>query len=103
MVGEILKLPDFGIEGFKFGTSKLGEVISQALIVIYFICTFVAFFWLVWGAFEYITAGGEKEKLAHAKNRIMWAIVGLLIILASFMIAQYTQEILKPRGGSPIL
>jgi hypothetical protein len=104
MLGEILKKPDFGIPGFKFGgETKLGEVLSQLLIVIYFIATFLAFFWLVWGAFQYITAGGEKEKLAQARSRIIWAIAGLLIVLAAFMVAQFTQQILQPRGGSPIL
>jgi hypothetical protein len=102
MVGELLKDTSL-IPGFKFANAKLATVVTDALGVIYLICTFLAFFWLVWGAFEYITAGGEKEKLTHARNRIIWAIVGLLILLASFMIAQYTQEILKPRGGSPIL
>ncbi len=101
MIGEILN--HSGIPGFKFDGATPGTVISEALTIVYYIATFLAFFWLVWGAFQYMAASGEKEKLHQARNRITWAIVGLLIIFAAFLVAQFVQGALNPTGGSPIL
>lgn len=46
-------------------------------------------FYFVWGAFEWITAGGESGKLEKARLRMMHAIVGLLILVSSFVILGY--------------
>ena len=46
-------------------------------------------FYFVWGAFEWITAGGESSKLEKARLRMMHAVVGLLILVSSFVILGY--------------
>lgn len=92
--------------------SSLGEFLSGnpakgyygLLDIAFMIAGFLAFFWLVWGAFQYITAGGDKNKLAAARGRITWAIVGLLITAVAFLIAQLAAQVLPPTGGtSPII
>ncbi|OGE37132.1 hypothetical protein A3B42_00945 [Candidatus Daviesbacteria bacterium RIFCSPLOWO2_01_FULL_38_10] len=86
--------------GTKF--PDLGSIISSFLNIIFFLAVFLAFYWLVWGAWAYIFAGGEKESLAKARNRIKWAIIGMLVTLMSFLIAKYAGEIFTPgRGGVP--
>lgn len=104
MLNDILKTPNFGIPGFKFGpTSTLGDIISGFFQIAFFLAGFLAFFWFVWGAFQYIFAGGDKEKLGKARSRITWAIVGLIIVALAFTISQFAQQILKPRGGTPLI
>lgn len=80
----------------KFSTA--GDVISGLFNITFYLATFLAFFWIVWAAFQYIAAGGDKQKLAQARSRITWALVGLLIIALAFLIAKYIAEILKPVG-----
>ncbi|MCB9801425.1 MAG: hypothetical protein H6773_04540 [Pseudomonadales bacterium] len=46
-------------------------------------------FYFIWGAFEWITAGGESGKLEKARLRMMHAVVGLLILVSSFVILGY--------------
>ncbi len=46
-------------------------------------------FYFVWGAFEWITAGSESGKLEKARLRMMHAVVGLLILVSSFVILGY--------------
>lgn len=48
----------------------------------------VAFFMLLLGGFEYITAGGDKEKTQNSTKRITAGIVGLAILFSSFAIAK---------------
>lgn len=82
--------------------NTLGDLISVFLNIVFYAAGFLAFYYLVWGAFSYIMAQGKKEELAKARARITWAIVGLMIILLSFFIAKFVGEIFKPRiGGLP--
>lgn len=46
-------------------------------------------FYFVWGAIEWITAGGESGKIEKARLRMMHAVVGLLILVSSFVILGY--------------
>jgi len=44
------------------------------------------FFNLLRGGFEYITAGGEKDKIHQAYERIKNSLLGVVIILSTFVI-----------------
>lgn len=82
--------------------TDLGSVISATLEVVFIIAFFLTFIWMVWGAFHYIFAGGDKEQLAKARSRIITAVIGLLLIAISFALAQFVQQILSPAGGTPL-
>lgn len=97
MLDEILK--DSRIPNFKFEGAKLGDILSGLLNIAFYIAIFLAFYWLVWGAFSYIMARGNKEDLAKSRARIIWALVGLIIVLLSFLIAQFAGQILPSRPG----
>ncbi|NCN07055.1 MAG: hypothetical protein GW762_04685 [Candidatus Pacebacteria bacterium] len=46
-------------------------------------------FYFIWGSIEWITAGGDSGKLEKARLRMMHAVVGLLILVSSFVILGY--------------
>lgn len=95
MLGDILKSAD--IPGFKYNfNTKLGTIMSDLFLVVFYLSAFIAFFWFVWGAFQYILAGGDKEHLANARKRMTWSIIGLIIILLAYTITKFAFEILKP-------
>ncbi len=81
--------------------TNLSSIISAILNIVFFIAVFIAFYWLVWGAFQYIAAGGNKETLAKARGRMIWALVGLVIIMLAFAASKFFAEVLKPVGGLP--
>lgn len=108
-----LALPGFdpsgyrGIEnvpGLKFsgGQASLGAILSDLFTIALYLAIFLTFFWLVWGTFQYLFAGGNKESLAKARSRITWAIIGLVIVILAFTLTQLVEDILKPRFGTPI-
>ena len=43
----------------------------------------------------------KKEELAKARQRISWALVGLVIVFLAYFIAKYAGEIFPAKGGSP--
>ncbi len=79
--------------------SSLGVLLSGLLSVVFYIAAFLAFFWLIWGAFQYILAQGKKEDLAKARNRIQWALIGLVVVFLSFVLARFASSILPLNEG----
>ncbi|KKQ60160.1 MAG: hypothetical protein US81_C0029G0010 [Parcubacteria group bacterium GW2011_GWE2_38_18] len=53
--------------------------------------------------FKWMTAGGDEERLSDARKTFFSAIVGLIMILAAFAIAEFAiQAISSATGTSPI-
>lgn len=69
--------------GIKTGSNIIATFIGVAFVVAIIVCLF----FIIWGAINWITSSGDKQKLASARNRIMYAIIGLLLVLFSVLIA----------------
>ncbi len=52
----------------------------------------IVFFLL--GAFSWITAGGDKTKVENARNQITNAIVGLVLLVSSFVLLSFLSKLL---------
>lgn len=80
----------------------LGSFLSGFLNIVFYIAAFLAFYWLIWGAYQYILASGNKENLAKARAKITWALVGLLVVFMAYFIARFAAEVFPPGlGGTP--
>jgi len=44
--------------------------------------------YLIWGGLDIITAGGDSSKVAAARNKIIFAVIGLLVLASSWAIFQ---------------
>ena len=53
---------------------------------------------LIWSGITYITSQGDPEKVAAAKQRFIWAIIGTAILLATFIIISTIRTILDQRS-----
>jgi len=67
--------------------TDIGQLISFLLRFVMIIATLLVLFQLIMGAFDWITSGGDKGKTDRARQRIISAIVGIIIIASSFAIA----------------
>lgn len=91
-----------GMDSLKGEFKDLASLLSPLLNIVFYTAVFLAFYFLIWGAFQYILAGGKKEELAKARQRISWALVGLIVVFAAFLIAKFASEIFPPgKGGLP--
>lgn len=68
------------------GGVGIGRFLSNLIELIFTAAGIVFIFMLLWGAFQWLISGGEKEKLAQAQQRIIHAIIGLVLIAISFAI-----------------
>lgn len=52
---------------------------------------YVALYFILWSGFKFITANGDPSKITAAKNTILNAVIGLVIVLASVAIVRTIQ------------
>lgn len=83
-----------GLPGATGAPTATGDFITLVLQGILVIAALAVFIFLIWGAFEYITAGGEKGKVESARNKITGAIIGLIVLAATIPIFILMQRLL---------
>lgn len=104
MIPDLFKIFEINpaADKFKSGNAEgITAIISAGLNIAILIASALTLFWLFWGAFQYILAGGKKEELAKAKSRMSWAVIGLIITMLAFLVAQYASQIFTPQNGVP--
>ena len=74
----------FGPARQRTATDFIVEVINIALFVV----GLLAVVFLIIGGFRYITAAGNEEQVEGAKQTILHAIIGLAIVILSFVIVR---------------
>lgn len=70
-----------------FATS-FGGLFNGVLSFVLVIGALLVFGYLILGGIEWITSGGDKGKTEGARNKITSAIIGLIILAASYAILQ---------------
>lgn len=69
------------------GLFTAGQNIIQLLFgLAFFFAAIVALFALVYAGYNWMEAGGDKQKLVVAKETIIYVIIGLIVIFLSFLI-----------------
>jgi predicted secreted protein len=85
-----------------FGPSEgLLGVVGTAITLAFGVAGLVAVIYLIIGGFNYVTAGGNPEAVEMAKTTIVNAIIGLLVILVSYLIVQFIMTQIGANPGLP--
>lgn len=66
--------------------TDFGALLNSVLTIVMVIAALLVFFYLILGGIEWITSGGEKGKTEAARNKITAAVVGIIILAASYAI-----------------
>lgn len=82
--------------------TDIGKLISAGVGTVLIIAALLAFLYLILGGIKWITSGGDKAGMEEARNKITHAIVGLIIVGASWAIMSLVQNFLGVQiiGGS---
>jgi hypothetical protein len=82
-----LDYPAFG--GFDLNNNQdLNQIVAWFYYFIIGIAGLSAFIMLTWGGFQYLTSAGNPAAIGDAKDKIKSALLGLLLILISWLILQ---------------
>lgn len=82
-----------------FGLGPAGEFTATGFVfaiidVLLLVAGVIAVLFLIIGGFRYITAHGNEEQAEGAKKTILHAIIGLIVIILSFVIVQVISQAL---------
>jgi hypothetical protein len=77
-------------------TENAGDLIIKYVNFVLPYLTLAAFVGFVVAGFFYVTAYGNEEQLQKAKKILIWSVVGLLVVIASYAIVQFfTQSLIE--------
>lgn len=83
MVPNLVKLPN--LSQFK----SFGEIFITIIGTLLLFIAILALIAIIIGGYQYITSGGNAEATAKAKSTITWAIIGLVVAFASYVIINF--------------
>lgn len=69
------------------GEDSLNNLITNIVNIFSVVVGVISVIMIIIGGFKYITSGGDSNSVTNAKNTIMYAIIGLVIVaLAQFIV-----------------
>jgi Type IV secretion system pilin len=80
------------ITGGKCGggaETTVSTIIKTAIQIFQLIIGIIAVFTIITAGLNYITSGGDSGKTATAKNRILYAAIGLVVVALAQIIVQF--------------
>ncbi len=70
-------------------TTKVNDIIRTVINIFSFVVGVVSVIMIILGGFKYVTSGGDSNNVSSAKNTIIYALIGLVIVALSQFIVQF--------------
>ena len=80
-----------GLSGQNFG-----PVVGSAVTFVFVIAAIIALGYLIWGGIKWIISQGDKQGVEDARNHIVAAIIGLVLIFLSYLIINIILNFFAP-------
>lgn len=77
------------IERFDDGMLSLNNILGIGLVLVFVFAALFAIYIIIRGGIQWSMSGGDKQKIEQARMRIVYGIMGLLLILFSFLIVNF--------------
>lgn len=66
----------------------------RTIIMIFLIAAFIiAFISLILAGIQFITSGGDPKNISAAQSKILWGLIGLVVVLSSFGIIMLVEKV----------
>ncbi len=66
---------------------RVNDLVTKIVNIVSVIVAIVAVIMIIFGGFKYITSSGDSNRVTSAKNTIVYAVIGLVIVaLAQFIV-----------------
>lgn len=75
------------------GFATIGNAIGNFFTIALVVAIILVLVMLIVGGYEWITSGGDKESVAKARNRIINALIGLVVLAVAFALAKLAGQI----------
>lgn len=84
----------------NLGGNTLGGIIIRVIEIALAIAGLIAILFVIIGGFRYVTAAGNEEAAESAKKTILNAIIGVVVIILSYVILRVIQNVLLNNIGA---
>jgi len=82
----------YGCGGNATIRTGIKNIAVQAVNIISIIVGVVAIIMIIYGGFKYITSGGESNNISTAKNTLIYAIIGLIVVALAQVIVHWVLD-----------
>lgn len=86
------------VDKTKIGAIDLNTLISNGVLLALALGGLIFFAMLIFGGFKYLTSAGDEKAMDSARRTLTGAFIGLVIIMASFLIFELLDNLFKIRG-----
>lgn len=93
--GEGITNPVIGILGVQPGEETIGYLVAVFIRLAYMFGSLLVLVFFIWGAIEWLTAGGDPEGVKRAQSRMTNAFIGLVLLAGTYLVAVILGKILK--------
>jgi len=84
---------------YGFGwIDNAGQLFSKVIPIVFYLSSLIVFFYFLWAGAKYIYSSGNKEEIAKARAMIINSIVGFLLLMFVFLLAQVIPEAFGLKG-----
>jgi cytochrome bd-type quinol oxidase subunit 2 len=74
------------------GTEKVNNIITDIVNIFSVVVGIISVIMIIYGGFRYVTSGGDSGNVSNAKNTIIYAIIGLVIVALAQFIVQFVLD-----------
>lgn len=82
-----------------FDIPDFGTVLTFVIRLFFIAAGLIAIIYLLLGAFAWITSGGNKEAVDKARDKIMNAVIGIILIFVVLAVVGLLEKTLFPAGS----
>jgi cytochrome bd-type quinol oxidase subunit 2 len=82
------------------GKDHVNNIIKTVINIFSIVVGVVSVIMIIVGGFRYITSGGDSNNVSGAKNTIIYAIIGLIVVALAQFIVQFVLNKVTSNNGS---
>jgi len=85
--------PLYGSGGTEAGTKIIGTLLSNIFNAMIIAGAVILIIMIIWSGIAMISGSGDKDRIQNAQKRLTYAIVGFVILISVFAIANFVGSI----------
>ena len=86
-----------GINPLEVERDNITQIVTRFAGILAGAAATVALIFIIVGGIQYISSGGNQEQAGKAKSTLTWAIIGFILIMASYSIIYFFTDLVTKK------
>lgn len=91
---DLQEIQRLAIPDFEFSGATIGDIVSKLLPYLFVMAGLLLLLYLLYGGISLMLSGGDPKAIQSAKDKITGAVIGFIIVFASFWIVELISRLL---------